>query len=195
MPIRLCFGLFFGLLLTMPGMGTASANTSDALDARSIAPPHIEQAIPEARLAGQGSFRWFGLLIYDAQFWVGSQDYQASNPDTAPFALDLEYARSLNGEKIAEASIEEIKKIGGFSDASYDRWLLQMKGVFKNVVKGTHITGVFIPNYGARFFYDGKALGEIADLQFAHAFFSIWLSPKTSAPALRKKLLANAEQR
>ena len=193
MPIR----LLSVSLLTMLTVHSASASSSsnDALETRIAAPLHIQRAVPDARLAGQGSFRWFGLLVYDAQFWVGSQGYQASAPDMAPFALDLHYARSFDSDSIAETSIEEMKKVGAPSDAPYDRWLLQMKGVFKNVVKGTHITGIFLPNYGARFFLDGKALGDIADPQFSHAFFSIWLGPKTSAPALRKKLIADAEQR
>ena len=193
MPIR----LLSVSLLTMLTVHSASASSSsnDALETRIAAPLHIQRAVPDARLAGQGSFRWFGLLVYDAQFWVGPQGYQASAPDMAPFALDLHYARSFDSDSIAETSIEEMKKVGTPGDAPYDRWLLQMKGVFKNVVKGTHITGIFLPNYGARFFLDGKALGDIADPQFSHAFFSIWLSPKTSAPALRKKLIADAEQR
>jgi Chalcone isomerase-like len=41
-----------------------------------------------------------------------------------------------------------------------------------------------------RFYLDGKLLGEIADVEFAQAFFAIWLDPRTSASNLRKQLLA-----
>ncbi|GAC1549601.1 MAG: chalcone isomerase family protein [Collimonas sp.] len=178
--------------MTLLSIGSASAIGASDSHPDISPPPHIQRAIADARLAGQGSFRWFGLLIYDAQLWVGPQGYQVAAPDNAPFALDLRYARSLDSDSIAVTSIEEMKKTGSASDAQYSQWLQQMKSLFKNVVKGTHITGVYMPNHGARFFLDGKALGEIPDPQFAHAFFAIWLSPGTSAAALRKKLLANA---
>jgi len=177
-------------LLTVSGASTAS---NSEVSSKPSAPPFVERTISDARLAGQGSFRWFGLLVYEAQFWVGPMGYQVAAPDSAPFALDLHYARAFDSDSIAETSIEEMKKTGDPSDARYARWLQQMKGLFKNVVKGTHVTGIFMPNYGARFFLDGKALGDIADPQFAHAFFAIWLSPKTSAAGLRKKLLADID--
>ncbi|MEO6921736.1 MAG: chalcone isomerase family protein [Collimonas sp.] len=178
-------------LLTLLTVGSASAEGSNDAGLKPGAPLFVERAIADARLAGQGSFRWFGLLIYDAQLWVGPKGYQAAAPDIAPFALDLHYARSFDSDSIAETSIEEMKKTGEASDERYGHWLQQMKGLFKNVVKGTHVTGIFMPGYGARFFLDGRALGDITDPQFAHAFFAIWLSPKTSAAGLRKKLLAN----
>lgn len=185
--------MFSVSMLTLLTVSSASTAGSSEAGPTPSAPPFVERTIPEARLAGQGSFRWFGLLVYDAQFWVGPKGYQAAAPDSAPFALDLHYARSFDSDSIAETSIEEMKKTGDPGDTRYERWLQQMKGLFKNVVKGTHVTGIFMPNYGARFFLDGKALGDIADPQFAHAFFAIWLSPKTSAAGLRKKLLADTE--
>ena len=36
----------------------------------------------------------------------------------------------------------------------------------------------------------GRVVGEVADAAFARLFFGIWLSPKTSEPALRQALLA-----
>ncbi len=180
--------IFSACLLMLLSIGSPGASDNHP----DVSPPaHIQRTIADAHLAGQGSFRWFGLLIYDAQLWVGPHGYQVAAPDNAPFALDLRYARSFDSNSIAETSIKEMKITGGASDAQYSQWLRQMRGVFKDVVKGTHITGVYLPNYGARFFLDGKALGDIPDPQFAHAFFAIWLSPKTSAAALRKKLLAN----
>ncbi len=68
-------------------------------------PYHIAAEIPQARLAGQGAFRWFGLKLYDARLWTGSQGYRG---DASAFALDLRYARDLKGSRIAGASHDEI---------------------------------------------------------------------------------------
>ena len=63
--------------------------------------PSFATALPEARLAGQGDFRWFGMRIYEARFWVGPQGYSAGAPMAAPFVLELRYALGLQGKRIA----------------------------------------------------------------------------------------------
>ncbi|MCU6435023.1 chalcone isomerase family protein [Undibacterium sp. Jales W-56] len=153
---------------------------------------HIQQELNQAKPLGHGTFRWFGIAVYDAQLWVGKDGYapEANGQlGRQPIALDLTYARSLIGKKIAEASIEEIQKLKLGSEEQRKTWLAQMTQLFPNVKEGNHITGVFLPGLAARFYFDGKLLGEIRDPEFAHAFFSIWLDKKTSAPGLRDKLL------
>ena len=157
-------------------------------------PSQIHTEIPQARLAGQGTFRWFGLKIYDAQLWVGRDGYRPQ-ASAVKFALDLRYARSLQGKKIAEASDEQIAKLNLGSAQQRATWKAAMTQVFPDVQDGSHLTGIYLPNQGARFYLDGKPIGDIMDADFAQAFFAIWLSPNTTAPQLRDALLNNAEPR
>jgi hypothetical protein len=154
-------------------------------------PSHIAAALPDAHLAGSGTYRWFGIRVYDAQLWVGPQGYQA---DAAPFALDLRYGHSFAGNKIAERSATEIDKLGIGSASQRSEWLKQMETCFPDVEDGTHLTGIFHPGAGAAFYRDGKPLCDIKDAQFATAFFAIWLDPHTSAPGLRTELLSQGKQ-
>jgi hypothetical protein len=160
--------------------------------ARAGAPPHIEQQLTQARLAGAATFSWFGFKLYEAQLWVGDKGYQG---EAAPFALDLRYLRKLDGLKIAEASVDQMEKIGAGSPAQRQLWLTRMRALFPNVGDGTHLTGVFELAGGVRFYLDGKPLGTIDDREFAHAFAAIWLDPATTAPALRRALLKDAAPR
>lgn len=166
-----------------------------ALAAEPAAPQHIENEVRQARLAGQGSFRWFGLKIYDAALWVGAKGYRAQAPAAEKLVLDLRYARDLQGKKIAAASEDEMRKLGLGSAQQRASWQAAMENIFPDVNEGTHLSGVYLPNAGARFYLNGKFLGEIMDAEFSHAFFAIWLDPKTTAAQLRNALLADAAPR
>lgn len=153
------------------------------------APAHISATIPAAQLIGNGSFTWLALKIYDAQLWADGKNFNREVPAQKPFALDLRYARKLQGKKIADASLDEIKNLGIGTAAQHNNWLAAMTALFPDVEKGWHLTGVHLPGEGVRFFLNGTLLGDIADPAFSAAFFAIWLDPKTSAPKLRRTLL------
>lgn len=155
------------------------------------AAPHIEAHLNQPRLAGAGTFTYFGLKIYDARFWVGEQGYR---PDT-PFVLELEYARKLRGTKIADASADQMAQIGAGTPAQRKAWLARMKEIFPDVREGSRISGVNVPGNGVRFYLDGQPLATVPDPEFARAFFAIWLDPRTTAPALRTALLKGAASR
>ncbi|WP_295999610.1 chalcone isomerase family protein [Rugamonas sp.] len=173
-----------------PASATASASASASSTAS--APALIAQQLPDARLAGQGVYTWFGLTIYQAQLWVGPQGYRGAAPDAAPFVLDLRYARTLNGRKIADASADQMRKIGAGSEAQRAAWLQAMRAIFPDVTEGMHISGVYSPGAGTRFYLDGRPLGEVPDPAFARAFFGIWLDPASTDGDLRTALLRDA---
>ena len=179
----------FVMLLALAGAHAALA--APAATAAPAAPAHIESHLTRAHLAGQGPFTWFGLKIYDAELWVGDKGYQ---PDQ-PFVLELRYARKLDGVKIAEASAEQMEKIGAGTAVQRAAWLARMKEIFPDVKEGSRIGGVFLPTAGARFYLDGRPLATISDPAFARAFFAIWLDPQTSAKTLRGALLKDAAPR
>lgn len=164
---------------------------TNALANQSLA-PHIKKEIPFARLSGEGAFRWFGLKIYDAQFWVTRQGYDLQQPLTQKFALDLRYARTLEGKTIAQASDEQIEKLDMGSATQRSLWLKEMIALFPNVKEGEHLTAIYLPQHGTDFYLDGRTIGTIKDDDFARAFFAIWLATETSAPQLRHALLKNA---
>ncbi len=67
-----------------------------------------------------------------------------------------------------------------------------MRRVFPDVEPGDRLLGVHRPGEGVAFFYNGQLRGEIRDPEFARLFFGIWLSPRSSEPAMRQALLGSA---
>lgn len=151
-------------------------------------PPELAGTLPGARLLGAATLRFFGLRVYEARLWVAGQAPGADWAAT-PFALELQYARSLSGEKIAERSLVEMRRQGEIAAPVAERWLGNMKQLFPDVDAGDRITGLNLPGVGARFFFNGSPRGEPREADFARMFFGIWLSPRSSEPAMREQLL------
>ena len=143
-----------------------------------------------ARLVGEGQLRWFGLRIYTARLWSASQPFSSS----APFALELNYHRSISRTRLADTSIREIRRLFGdrYSEAQLAGWQARMLQAFVDVEAGDRIVGVFQPGIGARFYAGDRLTADIADPEFAVAFFAIWLAPETRDQALRAQLLGSA---
>ena len=156
--------------------------------AQPAAPVEVAAELPNARLLGSGRLTYFGLHVYDARLWV-TDGFAADSYAKLPLALELEYARTLFGKLIAERSLDEMKRVGGFSDEQGQRWLTAMTQAFPDVTKGDRLTGLHRPGEAASFFLNGKPRGDVRDAEFARRFFGIWLSPQTSEPKLRAGLL------
>ena len=165
--------------------------------AQAMAPPapaELAADMPQARLQGSGRLRFLGLRIYDARLWSGPTPVGAEWA-AVPLALELEYARGLAGTQIAERSLVEMRRQAEPTPETAARWLAAMKAVFPDVREGDRITGVNVPGLGARFFHNGRLRGEVLDPDFARQFFGIWLSPRSSEPALRAALLGTGPAR
>lgn len=165
-----------------------AVSTSAATPAPQSIPIAVTQAVPELQLSGTGTYRWFGLQIYDAALWTPRTS--TSQPDwSRPLVLQLRYARTLRGADIAQRSIDEIEKLGIATPEQRQNWLAAMRALLPDVREGSTLAGFHQPGRGARFFHNGQPLGDIDDAAFSRAFFSIWLHAATSAPALREALL------
>ncbi len=163
--------------------GLAGVVTAQAADSPPALPPELATDLPGAAWRGTGVLRFFGLHVYDIRLWSAAP--LAADGAAQPLALELIYARKLDGAQIASRSIDEMQRIGPFSDAQASAWLAAMARLFPDVRAGDRLTGVQQPGRAARFYFNGQLRGEVADADFARLFFGIWLSPKTSEPKMR----------
>lgn len=123
--------------------------------------------------------------VYDASLYAPQGAYSQDQP----FVLALHYLRALDGKEIAKRSLKEMEK-QGFSDSSQgEQWLTKMVKIFPDVSEGTVLYGLRTPEGYTQFYEDNKLIGEVRDSEFTTWFFNIWLSEKTSEPAMRKELL------
>lgn len=199
--MQLCafYALMFMLLMGM-GASTAWSQAYDPLSTPSVntvasaerktqvaAPPEVRKVLGNAQLQGHERFRWFGFSVYDIRLWVNEPLTEQAWAQR-PFALELTYARTLKGQAIAEKSLEEIEAQENINAQQQAGWLSFMQSAFPNVKDGDRLTGIYRPDGGAEFYFNGRETASTEDADFARLFFGIWLSPDTSEPALRRAL-------
>jgi len=178
------------LCLLLPGVWVSTAQSQVS----SVASPNAAYNRPEvAALKGvvptaPVRLRVWGFEVYDARLWTPA-GFRHGQALQFPFALELQYLRKLEGAAIASRSMDEMRRVGGFSDAQAQSWLAAMRELFPNVAAGERITGVNLPGEGAEFWVNGQRVGMVKDPAFARLFFGIWLDERTSEPKMRTQLL------
>jgi hypothetical protein len=177
--------LMGGLLLAASSRPAWAQATTSAADARA----ELDAALPQHRLIGKGRLTVWGFQVYDARLWV-LPGFKLEDLSGQPFALELTYLRDFASRDIAERSITEMRRSAAISDDQVNIWISELLRVVPDIKKGDRVMGIHRPGTGAQFLVNGKASGEIRDVEFARLFFGIWLSPKTSEPKLRAALLA-----
>ncbi|MFL9880764.1 chalcone isomerase family protein [Herbaspirillum rhizosphaerae] len=143
--------------------------------------------VPQARLRGEADFRLFGFKVYHAALWSTGATFDPAQP----FALELTYQRSIGRARIVRSSIDEIRRLFGerYSEQQLQRWEAEMNAAFTDVEEGDQLTGVYLPGIGCRFYNSKQLLAEVRDVEFAQAFFAIWLDPRSRDAQLRRRLL------
>ena len=155
-----------------------------------ISPPalgsdYIENMIPGAAPVGTGRLTIFFMDVYDLKLYAAKGVWKPGSP----LALEFRYLRNIKGTRIAQITIEEIRKLGFRDELLLAGWYEQIRKIFPDVKEGVMLTGIFTDDEETVFYKDGEEIGRVKDTAFGNAFFNIWLDPKTREPGLRKKLL------
>lgn len=92
----------------------------------------LAQALPDAvrngetgwQQWGSGEMSWFGFSLYRATLWVAG-----SSLDTSSSALQLDYLRDIPRDRLVQASLEEMRRLGA-DEVQLQRWEPDLRRVF-----------------------------------------------------------------
>jgi hypothetical protein len=155
------------------------------LSVGSTAAAELEGKISEMAPVGSARMNVLFWDVYDARLLAPDGHLKSGGP----FALELTYLRDLDGAKIAERSIEEMRKQGFSDEMTLARWYEWLANLIPDVGEQDQIVGLADEKGSAQFFFNGDLLGVIEEPEFTRRFFDIWLGEKSSEPNLRQQLL------
>jgi hypothetical protein len=171
----------------------ATPSTNDPPPAGTALERQLKRWLGAPQLWGQGTLRYFGFSIYQAQLWAGQRPPEAGlSWAQQPVLLSLHYQRDFKGEDIAQRSFEEMQRHPLMRASDHAAWLAALKALMPDVRTGERLIGVYQPGQGLQLWHDGASLRELGtapDALMAQVFMGIWLDPSTSQPELRQRLL------
>jgi len=147
------------------------------------------QATPELKTVGEGSYRYLFWQLYDARLATADGEFSGYDQNS-PVLLELTYQRDISRQQFIDATVDEWKKLGRSSAEQQQQWAAQLQTLWQDVKEGDRLAALLLNDGRVQFYFNGVETGVLDDKAFGAAFFDIWLHPDTSAPKLRRQLIA-----
>ncbi len=145
-------------------------------------------ATSHLNLVGDGVMKFAIWDIYEARLYSESGDFD----DTKEYALALIYFKTIKKSRLVKETQTQLNGLGFDQHPNYPIWIENLDNIWQDVTKNDAITLRVKPDKTSEFYFNNALIGRIDDPDFSFAFSSIWLSPNTSRPKLRKKLLGKS---
>jgi len=153
--------IIFALFIT--SLNSATANTATSMN-------DVKAALDKLKTVGQADMRWLMFPLYRVTLKTPDGRYQ---PERMP---------------LITATGQQWQRLG-VDGATRAKWLKSLRDIWPSVKRGESLT-LKVDKAGKGYFlHNGKVIGELKDKQFSRRFLDIWLSPKTSQPGLRQRLI------
>ncbi|WP_045420252.1 chalcone isomerase family protein [Vibrio jasicida] len=143
---------------------------------------------------GEAQLTWFVFDVYKSTLKAPDGQYLVSNDVSPhPFALEINYQRDISKQQLLDVTDEQWQKLG-FTQAYRQAWISKFDTMFPTIKKGDELTYLTDGKTGRLIYRQAgskpyQIVGYVKDERLNDAFLSIWLSPKTEFPKLRKQLI------
>lgn len=137
---------------------------------------------------GSAEFSVMFLDIYDITLFSETKSYQPSSQPS--YALEIEYHRNVSARRLVELTQDQWQHLG-VAEHDIQRYGPDLLALWPDVKKGDRLT-IYVSAEHSQFYHNDTPIGRIEEPGFGKLFTDIWLSPRTSAPELRRDLLGSA---
>ena len=197
--IKLCLLISFSI--EAKGNFISSGKIQIKTQIAPILPEHFKEV-------GHARFSLLFWDIYDSRLLTKSGLYpedKTKGKGSPSIIFEITYLRDITKDDLITNTIEQWQHLD-ISPKAYQHYIPELNRVWPDITEGDTLS-LFIKNSESYFYHNQKFIGVIAakssrtlsqsdslstadnTANFGNLFLDIWLSPQTSQPKLRKKLL------
>ncbi len=146
------------------------------------------------KTVGEAKLTWFVFDIYTSRLKTPDGAFKVTaDVSPHPFALEINYQRDITKQQLLDVTDEQWQKLG-YADAYRKLWIAELNTIFPEIKKGDVLTYLTDGKTGQLIYRQAgqerqRNIGDVNDEELNDAFLSIWLSPQTEYPKLRKQLI------
>ena len=134
---------------------------------------------------GSSDMRWMVFKVYNITLLTHDGEYQ---PEGYPQALEIRYYRDIDKEDLVKSTGNQWIKLG-IPSSKIKLWLPELLAMWPDISANDTLRIEVDVNGTNNFRFNGELIGAVDDEDFSRAFLDIWLSPETTQPAVRKRLI------
>ena len=142
-------------------------------------------------LRGAAMLRWAMMVdLYAGALYLPKDVPARKWPEDVPKLLELSYFREIPAKGFVESSQEHLQST--LTPEKLDQIqsrLRQLYGLFQDIGPGDRYTLSYQPQVGTSLSLNGKVLGTIPGVDFAAAYFGIWLGEQPLNKKFRDQVL------
>ena len=146
------------------------------------------QASPTSsfKTVGSTTLNWMFWKIYDISLLTETGTYQQG---PQPLALEITYARDIEGEQLLTSTIEEWdrQEINWKQD-----WSARLQNIYPDVTEGDQLVLRVDDDNNSFFYFNEQPVGTIEDSGFTDAFLAIWLSSNSRFQKMTRELTGSS---
>jgi hypothetical protein len=148
----------------------------------------VHAAEPQWQLLGKGRYTKFFLHIYVVSLEAPQREFHF--PDSAPYALTMQFEREVDAEDIIDGVLDEWKDQKLKWPPTWREFLTRMVPDMK---VGDRLRMEVNADHTARALHNGKVLTTLDDPALINAFAGIWLSERTTHTRIHRQLLEHSQ--
>jgi hypothetical protein len=148
-------------------------------------------------LRGTGRLVWMRVItVYDAALYLPADVPGKDVLGDVAKRLELRYHVSIKGEKFGESAEPYLKKNVPPAELARIRSRIEhLNKLYRGVKEGDRYALDYVPGSGTTLSLNGSPLGSIEGMDFAAAYFAIWLGGKPISDTLRDELTGAAQRK
>jgi hypothetical protein len=143
------------------------------------------ESAPELQMVGEARLKVLFWSVYDSRLYTADGDYQAGE---RPVRLDIQYLMNIDADDLVARTASEWEAQQR-SHERQEQWLQALSNLWPDVSESDTISLEILADNRSVFYRNGELLGTLDDPEFGQYFLDIWLSPETTRPELRERLL------